>query len=363
VKASYRLSLPADPHADRARLQGWAVLENFSGQDWHDVSLSLLSGNPVTFRQALFESYYVQRPNVPVEVAGRVLPRPDTGSISAEPAARGAARLAPTLQQKAPGIVGAAPEAMAAPPPSRGLPIPAQIEAAQAVEGVTQTAFTLPYKVSVTAGQSLVLPILDGALPAERVDLYQSSADQRHPLAAIAVTNDGETGLPPGVLTLYEQSAAGGAIYLGDARLVAFPPGEKRMLSYAVDAKVTVDRGSEEQNTIVKAAIVQGVMRLTRRARQITTYRLKAGGDGEHRLLIEHPRLAGWSLATPDPAHVELSADAYRIPVTLTGDKQSVIEVALERPLEETVRLLLTVVADTSRSRVGALSPSLLPRK
>jgi hypothetical protein len=47
-KASYRLSLPAEPHADHARLQGWAILENFSGQDWHDVSLTLLSGNPVT---------------------------------------------------------------------------------------------------------------------------------------------------------------------------------------------------------------------------------------------------------------------------------------------------------------------------
>jgi hypothetical protein len=43
------------------------------GQDWHD-ELKLLSGNPVTFRQAVFESYYVKRPSVPVEVAGRVLP-------------------------------------------------------------------------------------------------------------------------------------------------------------------------------------------------------------------------------------------------------------------------------------------------
>ena len=81
-KASYRLSLPAEPHADHARLQGWAILENFSGQDWHDVSLTLLSGNPVTFRQALFESYYVKRPSVPFEVAGRVLPSPDTGGIA-----------------------------------------------------------------------------------------------------------------------------------------------------------------------------------------------------------------------------------------------------------------------------------------
>jgi hypothetical protein len=81
-------------------------------------------------------------------------------------------------------------------------------------------------------------------------------------------------------------------------------------------------------------------MRLTRRFRQVSTYRVKTASDGEHRLLIEQPRLAGWSLAAPDPTQVELGADAYRIPVTLTGDKQSVIAVTMERPLEETIRLL-----------------------
>ena len=341
-KASYRLSLPADPHANHARVQGWAILENFSGQDWHDVSLTLLSGNPVTFRQALFESYYVNRPSVPVEVAGRVFPKLDTGSIGAELAARPAP--GPSFARlKALGIPESAAGALPMPPPPAAPQppgTPAQIEAAQAAESVTQTVFTLPYKVSVTAGQSLVLPILDRRLPASRIDLYQSSADQRHPLAAIALANDGETGLPPGVLTLYEETTQGGATYLGDARLAAFPPGERRMLSYAADAKVTVDRSSEEQQAIVKAAIAQGVMRLTRRFRQVTTYRIKTAGDGEHRLLIEHPRLAGWSLAAPDPTHVELSADAYRIPVTLTGDKQSVIAATMERPLEETIRLL-----------------------
>jgi hypothetical protein len=133
---------------------------------------------------------------------------------------------------------------------------------------VTETVFTLPYKISVTAGQRVVLPILDRELPTERIDLYQSSIDQHHPLAAVALSNNSETGLPPGVLTLYEQVAAGEVTYLGDARLAVFPLGEKRMLSYAVDAKVTVDRSSEEQHAIVKAAVAQGVMRLTRLARQ-----------------------------------------------------------------------------------------------
>ena len=104
---------------------------------------------------------------------------------------------------------------------------------------------------------------------------------------------------------------------------------------------------------IVKTAIAQGVMRLTRLVRQITTYRVKAASDGERSLLIEQPRLAGWSLAAPDPTHVELSADAYRIPVTLAGSKQSIITVTMERPLEETIRLL-----DLADDRLGVLVAS-----
>src|SRR5207302_10137924 len=143
-KASYRLRLPGDSKADGARLQGWAILENFSGQAWHDVSLTLLSGNPVTFRQSLFDSYYVARPSPPAEVAGRVLPKPDTGSIEGELGARDAATPSPTRLQKATGMARSAAEAApAAPPPASA---PAQIEAAQATESVTQTVFTLPYK-------------------------------------------------------------------------------------------------------------------------------------------------------------------------------------------------------------------------
>ena len=120
-----------------------------------------------------------------------------------------------------------------------------------------------------------------------------------------------------------------------------------------VDAKVTVDRSNDEQHAIVKAAIAQGVMRLTRLTRQITTYRVKTADPGEHHLLIEHPRLVGWSLTAPDPTHVELSANAYRIPVTLPGDTQGTLAVTMEHPLEETIRLL-----DLTDDRLGVLVAS-----
>ncbi|MBV8776348.1 MAG: hypothetical protein JO258_04050, partial [Alphaproteobacteria bacterium] len=241
-KATYRLSLAADPAAATARLQGWAVLENFSGQGWSDVELTLLSGNPVTFRQALYESYYVPRPSVPVESGNRVLPPPDSGAF-AETAAKAAENAPRDATRRAERPVGgmaqlAAPATSAPMPvPAPAAPPPAQIDQAAAAENASQVAFILPYKVNVAAGQSLVVPLIDLELPAARVDLYQPATAQSHPLVAIELTNAADTGLPPGVLTLYDQTRAG-AQYLGDARLAVFPTGEKRLLSYAVDNKV-----------------------------------------------------------------------------------------------------------------------------
>ncbi|MGH7092534.1 MAG: hypothetical protein ACREFB_03240 [Stellaceae bacterium] len=345
-KTSYRLSLPADPHAATARMQGWAVLENFSGQAWKDVDLTLVSGNPVTFRQNLYESYYVPRPVVPIEAGGRVLPPADTGALG--PAAE-AERAPPSRMRmfRAPMHAGA--PTMAAPMPAA--PPPAPIEAAAASEGATQIAFSLPAKVTVGVGQSLVLPLLDRDLPARRLDLYQPSVDATHPLAAIELTNAADTGLPPGVLTIYQQGDRG-ALYLGDARLGAVPAGDKRMLSFAVDSKVTIDRSDAETRHIVKATIAQGMLRVDRSLVATTTYRVKAA-SAPPLLLIEQPRQSGWTLAAPDPHSVEETATAYRIPVTLGPDGRATLAVALQRPQQETIGL-----TDLSDQRIAVFVSS-----
>jgi hypothetical protein len=336
-KASYRLSLPADPHAATARLQGWAVLENFSGQDWDTIDLTLVSGNPVTFRQALYESYYVPRPVVPIEAGGRVLPPADAGELG--PAAQSEPAPPPALR------FGAAASAM---PPAGGIPLPAPApppppppaatEAAEASEGATQISFSLPARVTVGVGQSLVLPLLDRDLPARRLDLFQPSVDAAHPLATVELTNASGTGLPAGVLTIYQEGAERGALYLGDARLGAVPAGDKRMLSFAVDTKVTVTQAQSETRRLVTATIARGLMRVDRSLRRTTTYRVKAAAVPP-RLLIEHPRGYGWTLAAPDPHGVEETPSAYRLPVTFGPDGGAALAVAEERPLEETAGL------------------------
>jgi hypothetical protein len=346
-KTSYRLTLSADPKAEKADLQGWAVLENMSGADWDGVDLTVVSGNPVTFRQALYQSYYVDRPDVPVEVLGRVLPPVDERARDMDGYASGALGAA----EPAPPPAPAAMMMMARRPVSGGAPADAisevtsapkqyaQITAADSGETATQVSFHLPEPVTVAAGHSLLVPIVNRAIPAAQVDLYLPDTEPTHPLAAVDLKNDGETGLPPGVLTLYERDAKGIVSYVGDARLGALPTGENRLVSFAVDQKVTVDRDEKSDDTLSRARIVDGVLEITTTQRSSVSYAV-TGATGEDRtVLLQTPREEGATLTEPDKSKVEIVGDQYRIRRAVPAGKTETVTVVQEQPVSQTIEL------------------------
>ncbi|MEJ7732139.1 MAG: DUF4139 domain-containing protein [Polyangiaceae bacterium] len=59
-KPTYRIVLPASGKG-KALLQGWAVVDNVSGEDWKNVALSLTSGAPIAFRYDLHTPRDVDR--------------------------------------------------------------------------------------------------------------------------------------------------------------------------------------------------------------------------------------------------------------------------------------------------------------
>lgn len=353
-KASYRLTIPADGDATRAQLQGWAVIENMSGKDWKDVELTLVSGKPVTFRQALYQSYYIDRPNIPVEVIGQLLPGVDTGemeryrreaSASPPPPPAPAMRPAPGAPRAQtqmdgrmmPGLAGGAPAESA----SRNMAAPAEQVAAQ--EALTQVVFKFPSPLSVGTGRTLSVPIINGDVPIKRQALYQPETHPRNPLAAVRLQNDGPTGLPPGLITIYErtgQPGSGQIAYVGDARLSALPPGENRLLSYALDQKITVERETGQTEVIVRGSVVQGVLKYDVMRRQTVTYKVKAPARENRQLLVETPRLGGWTLVKPDSKDVGLIEGRYRVPFDLKGGESYTFEVVQEQTVSQELALL-----------------------
>jgi hypothetical protein len=338
-KASYRLVLPPKG-GNPARLQGWAVLENQSGTDWNGVALTLQYGNPVTFRQAIYQSYYFQRPEVPVEVLGRILPSVDTRARPAELAAA-----------KGGAVPAAAPRAMAAsaapaPPPEMAPPQ----EPAQAAEGAEETIFQLPAPVTLAAGRSANVPVIDRDVPAERVDL--ATADNIHPLSAIRVTNNTGTSLPAGVLTLYDTSGA--VAFAGDARLGGLPTDESRLLSFAQDLRTTVERSSSAELTLVSLTASEGVLSVTSRRREILRLTISAPANEPRKVEVEIPKDGDRTLTVEGGpvAGTEETATDWRVPVSMQPGEIRRLTVYLDRQVHENTELL----ADNAKVLVQLLN-------
>ena len=330
-KATYRLMLSPAP-SSTARLQGWATLENQSGADWKGVTLTLQYGNPVTFRQALYRSYFVQRPEVPVEILGHVLPDIDTRARDTSPSAMAPA---PMLAPAGKAMARAAPMP-AAPPP----PMAAPADAAHADESADETIFTLTQPVDLAAGHTANVPIIDRDFPAPRIGLVPFR--QIHPLAAVRLRNDDARGLPAGVLTLYDQ--AGGASFAGDARLGGLPAGETRLLSFAQDLRTTIDtKLSSQPNTFLAFSVADGVLAYTVRMREMIQIDVTAPAKESRDLLLEIPKSNGDQTLTMDDGKTrvaEQTATAFRIAVSLAPGETRTITGWLDQPLRQTVALV-----------------------
>ena len=70
-KTSYRLRIE---HNGKLFIQGWAIVENTSDDDWNDVHMVLVSGRPISFKMNLYEPLYIPRPTVEPELFASLRP-------------------------------------------------------------------------------------------------------------------------------------------------------------------------------------------------------------------------------------------------------------------------------------------------
>ncbi len=341
-KTSYRLTLPEAAGSGTAALQGWAVLENQSGENWKEIELSLVSGNPVAFRQALYESYYLDRPEIPVQVVDRIQPPVDrVQSLKSRSYDRAAAGM--EADSITTGMLGEAPAPEPTMPGSAGIP-----EAA-AQEGVSQAIYRFPTPVTVEDGHSLLVPFLDRSLPVERLSFFQPDIAGRHPLASLRLENDGKISFPSGLITLYERGADGRVAYLGDARIALLPAGESRLVSFALDGRVDVDLRNDEQQSITGITLHDGIMTIEQKERWSRIYTIKGASDAARVVLLQEPLRRGWKLLKPSEG-VDETAAGYRYPVSSKAGETREVTFLFERPTGQRV-----VLADIDEEHLAHL--------
>jgi len=346
-KASYRVVLPTS-NGDRARVQGWAVLENQSGADWKNVDLTLHAGNPVTFHQAIYASYFSNRPEVPVEVLGHLLPAPDERARNAIPVPGSAEDAIPPPEGPLPpppsgldhanSVAGAATMAFAK---RSAAPMGYAAAPTETAETAIDTTFHIPTPIDLARGHTASVPILDQQLPAEQLDLLP--ADSTRPISALRITNTSNTSLPPGVLTLYTQETGTDVAFAGDARLAALPTGESRLLAFAEDLRTTAERTSATSpEALTHVTVADDIVHEVVRERVVGTVVLTAPAREPRRVLVEFAKFWGTD-STLDAGNlpgIEETASAWRVPISLKPGEVRHLSVNIDRQIANETALL-----------------------
>jgi hypothetical protein len=343
-KVSYRLDLSAA----KPRIQGWAIVDNPTGQDWKDVSLSLVAGRPVSFIQDLYEPLYLERPTIPLAIAGIAAARSFDSSLTNVPEeadSNAETEAAPSAKKTMGAMIAPAP-AMAR---SRDSSKEAQAAFGQALSAVPafaessaeaggagdQFQFTVKKPVSLERGKSAMLPLVSGEIAAERVSIFSpaSSSGTQHPMLGAKLANSTGMRLPAGPISVFD-----GGLYAGDALLDFLPEKDSRLIAFGEDLGVTgaVTASSEEET--IGVSIAKGVMTFSRRVTFSKGYEFKNGTAEDKKLVVEHPITQGAELFEPTTSE-EKTASLYRFELALAAGGEAKLVVKERSPRNETVVL------------------------
>ncbi|HEY4175174.1 MAG TPA: DUF4139 domain-containing protein [Kofleriaceae bacterium] len=381
-KPTYRVVLP-EAGKGQALLQGWAVVDNTTGEDWRDVKLALTSGAPIAFRYDLHTPRDVARTDLSqigsqkhavaaVGESGYAQPSPDTVAVE-----QNAPAPYPSSQTVG-AAAGPMPKTMSAPKKSvnkelkkseagrsydfggaddedMGPPMEAPAGAVDqeamhrsmdartksaSVSGLTR--YDLDDKVSVPDGTSTMVAIINEKVDGEETFLFRPGGAgdgyESNPYRVIRFKNSTPFALESGPISIYS-----GGSFVGEGISEPVSAGVAVTIPFAVEASLLVQQhlqyGGDEMRLV---KIVRGVIEVENFSRRQTTWEVTAQQPRKEAttVYIRHPKAGGSFELVPRPAGTEDLPDAYLIPLLLpAGATTAKIEVIEQTPSRSTMAI------------------------
>jgi hypothetical protein len=189
--------------------------------------------------------------------------------------------------------------------------------------------YKLKDRVTIHKNESALVPIVQAHVDTEKVSLWNTSLGSARPLRALWLTNSSPLTLDSGSFSVLE-----GEAFAGEGLTDAIKPGEKRLLSYAADLGLRINRlATTDPQRVTHVRIEHGVMIQTSELRQETTYTVHDDDATPRTVLIEHPLLNGWIISTDTPKPDETTSSAYRFKVPVNAKDSATLVVRESKPV------------------------------
>jgi hypothetical protein len=354
-RTSYRMLIGKD---GKPFVQGWAVVQNPTNEDWKDVRMALVSGRPIAFKMDLYQPLYAFRPLVQPVIPGMIAPGrvynngqytnpgipvnnppPFITSSTVTTAVNGIPTTFQGPQYPATQLAAPAPQGGTAVDIGNGViaypnQAPDGVNLQRGVVADTTASdsgdsfqYAIEHTVNVPRQKSALLPIVNKALEGERISLYNCQTHAKHPLLTLRLKNTSGVHLMQGPVTVFEGNG-----YAGDAQLPDLRPGEERLVSYALDlgTEVTPTPGAQVIQ-LVSLQLHKGILASTTTTRDAVTYVVRNRGPQDRVVLVEHADRGFRLVSKEQPC--QHAGGVYRFEVKVAAGKTAKLEVVEEQVL------------------------------
>ena len=441
-KATYRIVLNSKG-SQKPLLQGWAIVDNTTGQDWENVELSLVAGAPQSFIQNLSQPYYSRRPVVPLPESANITPQTYESTLIAGGARltgtvtdpTGAAMPGATVKAYANGALAGETRANASgvyefqslpegpvllqfespgfqrtlvsgvfAPAGRTTRQDASLQVGAVSETVTVNAaaqmsqtetaqisstrsrsagtgsalgsgaglggsgrrvlggtpggvlggvigdararaetaalaqelgdlfeYKLKEPITIRKDRSALVPIVQSAISAEKVSIWNEQAGLRRPQRALWLTNTSGLTLDGGSFSVLEEET-----FAGEGIFDPIHPAEKRLISYAADLALNASsKLGSDQERVSSVRVSKGVMTHVSEVREKKTYTFRNEDASARTVIVEHPVRSGYELrGETQPAETTAGWMRFRLQV----DPKQTASLAIDeaRPIQTT---------------------------
>jgi len=338
-------------------LEGWAIVDNTTGEDWTKVQLSLVSGRPISFVSQLYAPKYVERPEAELADDRAARPVVHEGGFDANVGiGRGEGGGVGGGVYRAQAKAAPAPmAAMAGRAMAENLAVAPSSIVASASAGELGELFEyrVAQPVTIRKNESAMLPFLQQPIEARKLLIYSDHSSQ-HPTNAAELTNSSGKTLDGGPVTVYD-----GGAYGGEALMETLKAADKRLISYAVDIGTRITEAFGSKQAVVREIhAARGVLTTKLAAEETRTYTVRNVDKKAKTLIIEHPLRQGYTLLNQKPA--EKTASNYRFEMQLAPGATQEFAVSEERVYDQTYQvtsltpdIILSYVSNRTLSDTG----------
>jgi len=361
-KPAYRMVLGK---GKQPLLQGWAVVDNVSGEDWVDVQLSLVAGTPMSFVYDLHSPQYTSRLDLTPRAVQRAIapPRDEPGITEKDRVQRSYAgkrraseASGPVSETKKAELTRveadeeaegewdepSEPEPEFEPKPPAPVSLDDALQAEAPREAKTQKMgalfrYDIQDPVTIPDRSSTLVAIVNQRVNGEEVAYFRpelTGGMTSNPYRAVRLRNDTGSTLETGPIAVYSDGT-----FVGEGFLERMEAGTTSMLTFAIDTHVVLEtaQGARDESLrllkIIDGQLVSEVLRV-----ETITYAIDNRHDRAITAFVKTPKRTDWKLKS-QPEGTVVTSDALLVPIRVRGKSKAKLDLEWTKRMERSVEV------------------------